>query len=112
MGEKLKTKILITAVQLQDKIDDFQELIADYNLEVHMPPVVQQLNEFDLLEIIDPFVGVIAGDDHFTRKVLEQGKNLKVISRWGIGTDGIDHTACDELGIKIVNPIPSKYSII
>ena len=54
-------------------------------------------------KIIDQFDGVIAGDDPFTARVLEQGKNLKIVAKWGIGVDSIDLTAAKQLGIPVVN---------
>jgi D-3-phosphoglycerate dehydrogenase / 2-oxoglutarate reductase len=38
-----------------------------------------------------------------TRKVIEAGKKLKVIGRYGVGTDNIDVSAATEYGIAVVN---------
>ena len=63
----------------------------------------QQLEEEDLLPIIGQYDGILAGDDHLTRRVLEGAPRLKVISKWGIGVDAIDLAAADELGIQVFN---------
>jgi len=38
-----------------------------------------------------------------TRKIIEAGKKLKVIGRYGVGTDNIDVTAATENGVAVVN---------
>jgi len=43
--------------------------------------------------------GIIAGTEPYTREILEQCKNLKVLARVGVGFDGVDLAACRELGI-------------
>jgi len=63
----------------------------------------QQLSESDLLPIIGKYGGILAGDDQLTRAVLESADRLRVISKWGIGTDAIDRAAAEELGIKVFN---------
>ena len=81
----------------------YQDKLAEKGVEVEVPPVVQQLSEAELLEIIDRFHGVIAGDDPFTAKVLEKGKKLKIVAKWGIGMDAIDLKAAERLGIPVKN---------
>lgn len=56
-----------------------------------------------LLPIIADFDGVLCGDDEYTRKVIETGKNgnLKAISKYGIGLDKIDQEAAKEFGIPV-----------
>jgi D-3-phosphoglycerate dehydrogenase len=78
--------------------------LESYGLTVDMPRFQgQQLGVDDLLPIIDRYVGIIAGDDHLTRRVLEAASRLKVISKWGIGIDAIDVEAARELGISVLN---------
>jgi D-3-phosphoglycerate dehydrogenase len=96
-------KVLVTCPHLQKTIDLYRERLAQQGVEVEVPPVVQQLSESELLEIIERFDGVIAGDDPFTAKVLENGKRLKIVAKWGIGMDAIDQEAARKLGIQVKN---------
>ena len=57
----------------------------------------------ELLEIIDRFDGVIAGDDPFTARVLERGARLKVVARWGVGVDAVDLEADRPTGIFVMD---------
>jgi len=99
----VKYRVLISCRQLQETFEAYRSLFEARGIEVEMPPVTQQLTERELLEIIDRFDGVIAGDDQFTAKVLEKAKRLKVISKWGIGVDAIDQCAAKRLGIRVCN---------
>ncbi len=39
--------------------------------------------------VIGDYDGMIAGDDPLTARVLEHATRLRIISKWGVGTDGI-----------------------
>jgi D-3-phosphoglycerate dehydrogenase len=99
----MKYRVLISCRQLQETIDDYRSLFEERGIEIELPAVVQQLTEKQLLDIIERFDGVIAGDDHFTANVLAKAKRLKVISKWGIGVDAIDQEAAARLGIRVCN---------
>jgi D-3-phosphoglycerate dehydrogenase len=78
--------------------------LESLGLEVDMPRFDgQQLGEADLLPIIGRYVGILAGDDLLSRRVLEAGSRLRVISKWGVGVDAIDIEAAGELGIEVLN---------
>ncbi|MBW4464205.1 MAG: phosphoglycerate dehydrogenase [Pegethrix bostrychoides GSE-TBD4-15B] len=96
-------KVLITCPHLQRTVDLYRDDLSSKGIELEVPTLIQQLSEAELLEIIDQFDGVIAGDDPFTAKVLEQGKSLKILAKWGIGVDSIDLEAAKRLGIPVVN---------
>ena len=99
----MKWNVLLTCTQLQQTIDLYKSYFIEHGIEIELPRVTQKLNESDLLEIIDQFDGVIAGDDEFTARVLEKGKRLKVIAKWGVGVDGIDIGAARRLDIQVYN---------
>ncbi len=99
----MKYRVLISCRQLQETIEPYRSLFEERGIEIELPAVVQQLTEQELLDIVDRFDGVIAGDDPFTANVLEKAKRLKVISKWGIGVDAIDQCAAKRLGILVCN---------
>lgn len=105
----MKWNVLITCPQLQQTINLYRALFAEHGIEIELPHVVQKLSESQLLEIIDRFDGVIAGDDEFTARVLEKGKRLRVITKWGVGVDAIDIEAAKRLGIRVYNT-PNVFS--
>lgn len=99
----MKWNVLVSCPHLQSTVDKYYSLFDEHNIEIDLPIVEQNLSEGKLLSIISKYDGVIAGDDKFTKEVLEKAENLKVISKWGIGIDGIDLDAAKKLGIKVYN---------
>ncbi|MDR0496348.1 MAG: hypothetical protein LBH42_01895, partial [Treponema sp.] len=61
------------------------------------------LSEEDLIPLLDDCVGCIAGVDHFTARVIESAKSLKVISRYGVGVDQVDLAAAKAKNIIVCN---------
>jgi phosphoglycerate dehydrogenase-like enzyme len=53
--------------------------------------------------ILDGKDAVLAGADNFSREVLaaEESKDLKIVSRWGVGYDSVDLAAATEKGIVV-----------
>ena len=96
-------KVLISCPHLQKTIHLYRDHLAAKNIELDVPEMVQQLTESELLDIVAKFDGIIAGDDHFTAKVLEKAEKLKILAKWGIGTDSIDKEAAKRLNIPVVN---------
>ena len=99
----MKWRVLIACPQLQQTIDRYRDFFAERGIEIELPHLAQQLSESELLEIIDRFDGVIAGDDEFTGRVLEKGNRLKVVAKWGVGVDAIDLDAAKRLDIRVSN---------
>ena len=54
-----------------------------------------------LMEYLPKADAVIAGLEPYDRSMLELGKNLKIVSRYGVGYDKVDVAAAKELGIKV-----------
>jgi D-3-phosphoglycerate dehydrogenase / 2-oxoglutarate reductase len=99
----MKHRVLITCRQLQESIDEYRPLFAEKGIRIDLPPVVQQLSEAELLNIIDRYDGVIAGDDPFTARVIDRAQRLKIIAKWGIGTDAIDIPHARARGVLVQN---------
>lgn len=99
----MKWRVLISCPHLQSTIDHYQDFFAKHDVEIELPNVTQQLKESEMLEIIDRFDGAIVGDDEITAKVLEKGRKLKTVVKWGVGLDAVDLKAAQRLGIHISN---------
>ena len=96
-------RILVTPPYFRYVLPRYLPLFSSLGIEVEDPEVVQQMTESELLDIIDRYDGVIAGDDEFTAAVLEKGARhfLKVIVKWGVGVNAIDLEAANRLGIAV-----------
>lgn len=99
----MNERILISCLQLQRSLAEHRGRLDERGAELIVPPVTQELREPELLELIVGVDGMIAGDDHVTRVVLERADRLRVVSKWGVGTDAIDLAAAAELGIRVTN---------
>lgn len=96
-------RVLVTCPQMQVAWPGYAQEFAALGIEVDLPPVTQALSEPELVAIIDRYDGVIAGDDQFSAPVLERATRLRILSKWGVGVDGIDRAAADRLGIPVTN---------
>jgi D-3-phosphoglycerate dehydrogenase len=97
------TRVLITCRQMQNVYETFRPRFEAAGLEVDMPSVVQQPTEDELCAIIGQYDGMIAGDDPLTARVLAHADRMKIISKWGVGIDGIDLDAAAAKGIPVTN---------
>jgi D-3-phosphoglycerate dehydrogenase len=96
-------RVLVTCRQMQNCLDEFRPRLEEHELELVLPEIVQQPSEDELIEIIGGFEGMIAGDDPLTARVLDHAKRMRIISKWGVGIDGIDLDAARIRGIEVVN---------
>lgn len=97
-------KVLITCKQMQNVFEHFRGRFEERDLDVHLPELPgQQFDERQMIELIADVDGVIAGDDEITAAVMDAGKRLKVIAKWGVGVDAIDLQAAAERGIPVSN---------
>ena len=106
----MKGKILITPRSLQHKKSDIIEMLNDY--EVLMNETGRPFEENELNELIQDVDGIIVGVDKINRGILDNAKNLKVITKYGVGLDNIDIEYAKKLGIKITyTPGANKESV-
>jgi len=69
---------------------------------VVLNPHKRKLAEDEIIELLDEdVVGIIAGTEKITERVLRKAKSLRVISRYGVGLDSIDLEAAARRGITV-----------
>lgn len=93
-------KILVTTTSFQDTPGRHHGILenAGYEIDRARGP----LPEAEILNLVGGLDGIICGDDAFTRAVLEKClPRLKVLSKYGIGTDKIDLPAATDLKIPV-----------
>ena len=98
-------KILITTSSFAKSDCSLLETFVEQEFQAVLNPYARKLTEFEASELIEQHqpIGMIAGVEPLTRQVLGKAKNLKVISRAGIGMDSVDLQAARDLGIVITN---------
>lgn len=97
-------RVLITCRQMQVELPAHADRIRSAGFEPVAPEIPgQQFDAPQLIEALDGCVAVIAGDDFFTADVFEQRPNMRVLVKWGIGMDAIDHDAAARHGVVVQN---------
>ena len=94
-------KALITTVPFGDKNPLPLELLTKAGVEYVINPYNKKLTEEQLCEIVSDYDVIIAGTEPITDKVMARGKNIKLISRVGIGLDSVDLISAKDRGIKV-----------
>jgi phosphoglycerate dehydrogenase-like enzyme len=76
------------------------DLLRESGLDVRFPDLERPLDEDEMVGLVDGCAGLVVGVDPVTRRVLEAGP-LRVVVKFGTGTDNIDLAAAEELGVKV-----------
>ena len=93
--------MLLTSTSFQDTPGAHHDLLRSTGWEV--VTARGPLNEADTLALMGEFDGYICGDDTITARVIAKAlPRLKVISKYGIGTDKIDLAAATAAGIPVL----------
>lgn len=96
--------ILVSNIMMLNEKARFDREIRDMGYAPVWADVRQFMTEKQCLELVGEIDGWLAGDDQITRKVLEAAApRLKVIAKWGTGTDSIDKIAAAEFGVPVLN---------
>ena len=97
-------KILISGSSF-GKVDGCAiETLKKAGFRVVLNPYDRKPTEDELIELLgQDVIGLIAGTEKLTERVLQNAKSLKVISRYGIGLDNIDLEAAKRRGIIVCN---------
>lgn len=88
-------------VLITDKINDLAVKIVQRVADVDNLPT---MDEDKLCEIIGEYDALLVrSQTKVTARIIEAGKNLKIIGRAGVGVDNIDVSAATQKGIIVVN---------
>jgi len=77
------------------------QLITDNGIELHLNKHERKITTQELAQEIKDAEVLVAGTEKITEEVFNNAPNLKLISRVGIGLDGIDFDLCKKYGIKV-----------
>lgn len=95
-------RILVTPRSLTRDGHRSIDLLREAGYEVLMPAVGRQPTEQELLGVVPDCVGYLAGVEPITATVIGAAKQLRAISRNGVGIDTIDEKAAEAAGIRIL----------
>jgi D-3-phosphoglycerate dehydrogenase len=95
------SKALITTVPFGDKNRLPLEQLEAAGIEYLINPLGRKLKEDELADMVTDFDVLIAGTEPITDKVMARASRLKLISRVGIGLDGVDLLSAQKRGIQV-----------
>ena len=94
-------RVLITTIPFGDKDSLPIEQLSGNGLSFDINHKEKKITEDELAGIIPNYDALIAGTEIISKKVIDQAKRLKIISRVGIGLDGLDLNYARSKSIKV-----------
>ena len=79
------------------------DLLREHGYEIINNPYGRKLTEDEVIELAKDCVGIVAGVEPLSARVMDALPNLKVISRVGVGMDSVDLDYAKQKGIIVVN---------
>lgn len=105
-------KVLITARSFGQGAKEAFEVLTQAKCEVVKSHLDRPLTAGELGELVEHADAVIVGNDLVDASVIERGRVLKVISRYGAGTDNIDVAAASKRCVYVTNtPGTNDHSV-
>ena len=97
-------RVLVSNIMMLKERDRFDTTLRGMGYEPVWPEVAQFMDEAQCQGLVGDIDGWLAGDDRITKRVLQAAlPRLKVIAKWGTGTDSIDRAAAADLGVPVLN---------
>lgn len=94
-------KALVTTIPFGERDELPINQLEQNGIEVTVNPFGRKVTEDELASIIKDYDYLVAGTEIISNKVIDNAENLKLISRVGIGLDGLDLNYAREKGIRI-----------
>ena len=96
-------KIAITTSSFARYSEEPLELLRQAGIEFVLNDTGRALTEDETIQLLQGCVGVAAGTEPYTKKVMDSIPDLKVISRCGTGMDSVDRAYAETRGIAVCN---------
>ncbi len=98
-------RVFIATTTFGEEDSSVLAMLQMAKIEYVLNPYRRRLNEEEIKNMLGEgkYQGLLAGLEPLTKNVLIQAKDLKVISRVGVGLDNVDQVAAKSLKIKVYN---------
>ncbi|MDH3052490.1 phosphoglycerate dehydrogenase [Gordonia alkanivorans] len=98
-------KLVVTCKQMQAELPRLKSILEDHGFEIHAPSLEgrQQFSASELIEFTSDATAIIAGDDELSDEFFRGCPDLRVLVRWGIGTDSVDFESASQHGVTVRN---------
>ena len=99
----MSKKVFISTSSFAKYDEEPLQKLQSEGFEVVLNPHGRKLTEEESLQFLQDVDALLAGTETLTQSVLRQAKQLRVISRCGVGLDNVDLDVAKELGIQVFN---------
>lgn len=107
-----KFNVLVTARSFGKNDSQAVNMLEQHGCIVTRGGGDRPLTSAELAILIVDADALIAGNDQVDAAVIEAGKKLKIISRYGVGVDNVDLSAANAKGIPVTNtPGTNEHSV-
>jgi len=104
--------VLITSTSFGKRVKKPLEILQSKDYDLRFNDLGRPLVRQELIERLQGCDGCIAGLDHFTAEVIQASPGLRIIARYGAGTDRIDLKAAAAAGVVVTNtPVANSDSV-
>jgi len=104
--------VLITPEGLFEAPGPHVEILRQAGLEVRYPLRPCVLSESETIEALRGISATIAGGEPYNERVLASQPDLRVIARWGVGTDRIDMEAVSRHSVVVTITPTSNHEAV
>lgn len=94
-------KVFVSTHPFSSTSKEPMKLLQDNNFDVKLNPFEHKMTSQELAKEIKDSEILIAGTEKITEEVFQNAPKLKLISRVGIGLDGIDFELCKKYGVRV-----------
>ena len=104
--------VLVTARSFGKNDSQAVNILEKHGCNVIRKAEDRPLTSAELVNLVGEFDALIVGNDEVDAEVIEAGKNLKIISRYGVGVDNVNIAAATDKGIPVTNtPGTNEHSV-
>ena len=94
-------QVLVTTIPFGTHNRKPLDLLGSLGVTYEINPLGRRLTGAELAELVGDAEVIIAGTEPITAEVMQAGRNLKLISRVGVGLDNVDLIAARERGLHV-----------
>lgn len=106
------TRILITPRSFGKHDPQVFDLLKAQGIEYLLNPTGSIMNEEQLKQYLPGCQGVIIGVDPLSAEVLSVAPELRVVAKYGVGTDNIDLSYCEQHQIQVSKTIGANTQAV
>jgi len=94
-------KVFVSTHPFSSTSKEPMKLLQESNFDVKLNPFEHKMTSQELAKEIKDSEILIAGTEKITEEVFQNAPKLKLISRVGIGLDGVDFELCKKYGVRV-----------